>query len=67
MNDMITIDDAIRTLQSIRERSRLGGGTVLVLSLSGSGLEVTPVNSLFLEQPDDGAVVEVRVSHPALI
>ena len=63
---MITIDEAISKLAEARGQARLGGGTVLVLSLSGSGLETVAINDLVVGNDDDGAVVEVRVSHPAL-
>ena len=67
----VSIDDALSQLGEMRRRSILGGDTALVLSLSGSGLEVVEIDSLSLQQdvgrPEDGAAVEVRVSHPALV
>jgi hypothetical protein len=61
----ITIDDAISALQAHREA--VGSGDyVLVLSLTGSGLETVMVDDLALVRDDDGAVVEVRVKHPGL-
>lgn len=66
----ITIYHALSLLEKMRIESVLGGETVLVLCLTRSELETVEVNDLSLVQdvnrPNDGATVEVRVSHPAL-
>lgn len=63
----ITIDQAILALQRARKRSPLGGETVLVVSLTASGLEQTHVHEIALVADDDGALVEVRTRHEALV
>ena len=63
---MITIDEAIGMLSDMREWSKLGGNTCLVLSLTDSGLPDVDVDDLALTQDNVGAVVEVRVDHPDL-
>lgn len=65
----VTIDEAIEKLQHLRSDTDnpLGGEALLVLSLSGSGLEVVAVDELHLDLCGDGACVEVRVTHPALM
>jgi len=64
--NMPTINEAIRQLTDMIPESNLGSDTNLVLSLSDSGLEVVEIDELALINDDDGAVVEVRVSHPAI-
>jgi len=60
----MTIDEALGKLNDAKLNGKLGGYAVLVLSLSGSGVEnvavddVVTVNDLVV----DGAVVEVRVA-----
>ncbi len=62
----LTISDAIATLTAAAAASPLSGETVLVLSLSDSGLDVVNVDELALVRDHAGAVVEVRATHPAL-
>ncbi len=69
---MLTIDEAILVLQGMREKSILGGETVLVVSLTEeyptheSGIEEMEVESFILQQTgrqEDGATVAVT-AHP---
>jgi len=69
MSEMITIDEAITKLQAIKKKAHLGGGSCLVLSLTGSGITDAVVNDIVLEQnddPADGSIAQVRVEHPEL-
>lgn len=56
----ITIDEAIRSLQEMKNLSILGGDTVLHVVMD----EVTPipVSGIALEQDQDGAIVTIRFS-----
>lgn len=60
----ITIDKAIEKLEAVKRESKLGGGTCLVLSLSGSGIETVPVDDIVHVPDQDGAVIEVRARLP---
>ncbi len=59
----MTVDEAIAQLTAIRRVSRHHGDTVLVLSLTGSGIEQAPIDALVLvEDAPDSAIVEVRAN-----
>jgi hypothetical protein len=57
---MITIDQAIKSLQDSKRQSPLRGETVLYLSLTKSGFDLVDIESCTLVSDGDGAVVEVR-------
>lgn len=56
----VTIDQALKTLE--KAKRLMGGDKVLILSLTGSGLECVNVNNLkVINDPEDqGTYVEVR-------
>jgi hypothetical protein len=60
----VTLDMALAKIQQAIKDSPLGGDTVLVLSLTGSGLPDVNVTDLQLVKDDDGAVMEVRAILP---
>lgn len=71
---MITIDAAIEHLQRIKEELRTRpvpafpkgkeGNVVVVLSLTGSGIETQAIDEIVLVKDTEGALVEVRVRLP---
>jgi hypothetical protein len=60
----VTIDEAIYKLRELKKLSPLRGKTVLVLSLTGSGIEQVHIDNVVLMRDSEGAVVEVRARLP---
>lgn len=61
---VVCIDKALALLKEAKRR--MGGDKVLILSLSGSGLEEVDVSSLRIIQEAESQYVQVIVDHPAL-